>query len=75
MVDKAPVFVKLDDYRGVLSTVQVMKEKISQARDLFNRIAELKGEEDATLSTWASTLDEVEQRVVEIDGVLSEPGV
>ena len=72
---KAPVFVKVDDYKAVTGTLALIKDKIVQARDLFNKIAEIKSEEDSTLSNWASSLDEVEQRVVQIDGAFGEPGV
>lgn len=74
-MEKAPVFVKIDEYKDIMDIMSIMREKIRQAKMLLDKIAELKSQEDAELSTWAKELEDVETRVSTIDRTLSEPRV
>ena len=73
MEQKAPVFVKIEDYKDITEIMTLVKEKLDQARFLLNKINELKRQEDAELSNWTRELDEVTKRVYEIDRMLLEP--
>jgi len=76
MVDgKAPVFVKIDEYKDITDIVTLMREKIRQAKMLLDKIAELKGQEDGELATWSKELDGVEASVQSIDKTLFEPSM
>jgi len=72
-MEKAPVFVKIDEYKDIMDIMSLMREKIRQSKALLDKIAELKSQEDGELATWAKELDDVEQRVGTIDKTLSEP--
>lgn len=72
-MDRAPVFVKIDDYQDVVDIVALMRDRISQARMLLDKIREIKAREDEEISTWLQELQQVESRVQHIDSVLSEP--
>lgn len=73
MERSTPVFVKLDDYKDITDIMTLLRDKIRQAKYLLDKIAELKSQEDAELSTWAKELDDVESRVSTIDKTLAEP--
>jgi len=70
---KAPAFIKLDNYKNVMSVIGSMKEKIAEAKAMLAQINELKSEEDAIIAKWGSVLDEVSERVNESDSALLEP--
>ena len=72
-MDRAPVFVKIDEYKDIADIVALMREKISQARSVLDRIREVKSNEDAEILNWARELDEVDAKVVDIDRTLMEP--
>jgi uncharacterized cysteine cluster protein YcgN (CxxCxxCC family) len=70
---KAPVFVKIDEYKDVADTVSLMREKIAQAKFLLDKIAEIKAKEDSELAIWSKELEDVEARVHNIDRIIFEP--
>lgn len=69
---KAPVFVKIDEYKDVADIVSLMREKITQAKFLLDKIAEIKAKEDSELASWSKELEDVEARVHNIDRVIFE---
>ena len=74
MINKEmPVFVKIDDYKEVLDVIELMKNKIEQAKALISKINELKNEEDSELEAWKTNINEIEQKVDNIDNSLLEP--
>ena len=75
MEGKAPVFVKLEEYKDIMDIVGLMREKIGQAKFLLDKIAELKTQEDQELAAWAKELDEVEASLGQVDKSLGEPSV
>lgn len=68
-----PVYVKIDEYKGVLDVVNLIKAKIKQARDIIGKINDLKNEEDSELNVWESSLTEIEDKIGYIDKTLFEP--
>ena len=73
MEQKAPVFVKIEDYKDITEIMGLIKEKLDQARFLLNKVNEIKKQEDAELANWSKELEEVTKRVHEIDHLLLEP--
>lgn len=73
MPGEMPVFVKIDEYKDVLDVVELIKNKIAQARDILRKIDDLKKEEESELQTWESSIEEIERRVEDIDQTLLEP--
>jgi hypothetical protein len=72
---RAPVFVKIDEYKDIMDIMSLMREKLRQAKFLLDKIAELKAQEDAELATWAKELEDVDSRVSTIDKTLFEPSL
>ncbi|MEM4263569.1 MAG: hypothetical protein QW666_01575 [Candidatus Woesearchaeota archaeon] len=70
---KAPVFVKIEDYKDIMDLLSLIKEKLSQARFLLGKINELKNQEDAELASWEKDLDDVASMVSDVDRMLIEP--
>ncbi|MBW2963405.1 hypothetical protein KY306_01365 [Candidatus Woesearchaeota archaeon] len=68
-----PVFVKIEDYKDVLDVVNIIKNKIDDARKTLEKINELKNDEDAELEVWNNSLNEIERKVDFIDKTLFEP--
>ncbi|MEM3154494.1 MAG: hypothetical protein QW165_02925 [Candidatus Woesearchaeota archaeon] len=75
MDGKAPVFVKIDEYKDIMDIMTLMREKLRQAKFLLDKIAELKAQEDQELATWAKELEDVEARVSSVDKSLFEPSI
>ena len=74
-MDRAPVFVKIDEYKDIMDIMTLMREKLRQSKFLLDKIAELKAQEDSELATWAKELEDVESRVATIDKTLFEPSL
>ena len=70
---EAPVFVKTDEYKDVLDTIQLAKEKLEDAKSTLQQIESIKQKEDNELIDWKTTIDEIEQRLEGIDNILFEP--
>jgi len=73
MTDGMPVFVKIDEYKNVLDVMNMIRNKIEDAKEVLAKINELKNEEDAELELWHTGLDEIERKIVFIDKTLFEP--
>ncbi|MEA2038161.1 MAG: hypothetical protein U9O94_11745 [Nanoarchaeota archaeon] len=67
------VFVKIDNYKDVLNTVGLIKDKLNEAKDTLAKIRELKHQEDSELEGWDNKLNDIEGKVEGIDNILFEP--
>jgi len=70
-----PVFVKVDEYQDVLDVMNMIKNKLEDAKETLNRINELKNEEDAELELWRTGVEELERKMSFIDKALFEPSM
>lgn len=73
MSSDMPVFVKIDEYKDVLDVMELIKNKISQAKDIIGKINELKNEEDYELEMWKTSIEDIERKIDNIDRSLLEP--
>lgn len=74
-MDKAPVFVKIEDYKDIVDLLALIKDRLKQAKFLLDKVKEIKDQEDAEIRTWAKELDDVDIRINEVDRALFEPGL
>ena len=65
-----PMYVKVNDYKEVVSTIDAIKAKLQEARQTLNRLKELKDQEDAELHSWESTIADAEGKIDDIDHAL-----
>lgn len=73
MERQAPVFVKVEDYKDVLDILDLVKNKITDAKETMHEINDLKNQEDAELQAWSNEVYEIEKNVEHIDQTLFEP--
>jgi hypothetical protein len=70
---EAPVFVKIEDYKDVVNVLDLIKDRLAEAKRTLADINELKNDEDSELELWSSTLSEIENKLEDIDRTLFEP--
>ena len=70
---EAPVFVKIEDYKDILDILELLKDRLEEAKRTLADINELKNDEDAELDMWGSTLSEIDKKLDSIDRTLFEP--
>lgn len=70
---RAPVFVKVDEYKAIRDLLEAIKQRLAQAKALLVRVNELKQQEDAQIENWAHDIEEVEERMSSVDKSLLEP--
>lgn len=73
MAGEAPVFVKIEDYKDVIDVLDLIKDRLAEAKRTLADINELKNDEDSELELWSSTLTEIEKKLEDIDRTLFEP--
>ena len=69
----APVFVKIDDYKDILDVLDLIKDRLGEAKRTLADLNELKNDEDSELELWNSTLEEIDRKLSDIDRTLFEP--
>jgi hypothetical protein len=70
MKEGAPIYVKVEDYKGVLDIIALVKEKIRDADSILHQISDVKSKEDIEIENWKVSLEEVKVKVSEIDKTL-----
>ena len=73
MVMKGPTYIKVDEYEGIVDIIHLTREKIKRARLLLEKINQLKRQEDDALDNWRRELEEVEDRINDINQTLFKP--
>jgi hypothetical protein len=73
MDSKAPVFVKIEDYKDIVDLIALVKNRLKQAKFLLSKIKEIKDQEDAEITTWTNEIEDVDQRINDVDRALFEP--
>ena len=66
------MFVKVDEYKEILDVLDMVKAKISEIRDTLGSVNEIRNEEDAEVSMWNSTIDDIEKKISDIDSMMVE---
>lgn len=69
----APLFVKVEKYRELLSTVQTMKVFVSGIKQIFNVLQELETVRAESLKTMRASVQKLERSVTEMDTELLRP--
>jgi uncharacterized protein Yka (UPF0111/DUF47 family) len=73
MERQAPIFVKVDEYKDVLDILDLVKNKIREAKTTIGEINELKNQEDNEIALWSNEIADIERKVDFIDQTLLEP--
>ena len=67
---KKQVFVKMDQYKEALDTVNKIRDKIKDADMVLNDLRNMKVKEDEHLTKWHNDLEEIKKRLNRMDEVL-----
>ena len=68
-----PVFVKVDEYKEILDVLDMIKSKINEIRETLGNINALRNEEDAELTMWNNTINDIEKKIDGVDKIMFEP--
>lgn len=60
---RAPVFIRLDKYNEILSTVNQMESRINELQGAIKKIGDVKAKEQEMINNWTKLLDEAKRRV------------
>ena len=73
-LDDKAMFIKVENYEDILKTLNTVKSKLNEVTELFEKLNSLKQEEDAELNIWKDMLNDIGEKVSQIDNVLFEAG-
>ena len=72
-MEDMPIYVRIEEYRDAMEVVNMIKNKLVEARKVLEKINELKNEEDMELERWENGLEALERKMQFIDKALFEP--
>lgn len=72
-VGSAPLFVKIDKYKDVITEIQEMKMFISNIKQVFGVLHETEGIRSDALKVMRASIQRLEKNVLEIDSDLVRP--
>jgi hypothetical protein len=70
MDKKMQVFIKIEDFKDITEIMTLARQRLQQAKNILNRIAELKAQEDAEFEAWTGEIAEIERRMQAVDSSL-----
>ena len=70
--DGAPIYVKIDEYKEILEIINMIKDKIYEAKSTVKKLNDIRAEEDNEIDMWNGNLQEIERKVEFIDKTLFE---
>ena len=69
----APVFIKLDNYKKILSSVDDVKKRIVEVNKTIQEIEDLRLTEANELNQWKANIAEISEEISFVDKALFEP--
>ncbi len=72
-MEQKPVFVKLEEYKTIVTLLEALKAHVENAKQTLNHIHKLKQEEDVELEIWHTVVAEIEKRMAFVDSSLTQP--
>jgi hypothetical protein len=73
--ENRPVFIKIENYKEVMSLIGTIKGKVKESKKYLDRIQSLKAEEDAKISEWEQVVKDVDDKIDFINATLMEPKI
>lgn len=67
-----PLFVKIEKYKDVVETLGKLKNRLSEAENILNKLTRLKDEEDREIVAWHNDLERIRMQLMDIDRKLFE---
>ncbi|RME54552.1 hypothetical protein D6777_03385 [Candidatus Woesearchaeota archaeon] len=72
IMEEKPLFVKVENYREVMSTLEELKEKLKETSTLLNELNRIKDEEEHEIDSWQNELESIKEKLMLIDKTLFE---
>ncbi len=66
----AKVFIRLDKYTEIITTINNMESKINELRNAINKINELRNAEQQLVDSWNKLVDEAQAKVNDVSSKL-----
>ena len=73
MEEKSPVFIKIDEYRTVLDTVDNLKKQVVEVKKTIEKINSLRQDEEQELLSWSEKIADIQAKLALVDKTLFEP--
>jgi peptidoglycan hydrolase CwlO-like protein len=70
VVNKEPVFIKIDKFKDVVKKFEDIKSKVEEIDSSLRKIKEVKEKEDAELKSWEQEAQLIKERITAIDDSL-----
>jgi len=67
---REPIFVKINKYREVLASFEIVKKKVAETSEILEKIKELRQTEEKQLEEWEKELTAIRERINSIDNKL-----
>ncbi len=71
-IEDKPVFVKLQEYREVMASIELLKQKIQDVEFVLGKIEELRAQEQVELNNCQNNLNKIKEKLIGIDKKLFE---
>ena len=70
--EEKPLFVKIDRYKEVMSTLNELRTKLKNATDILTELDKIKEDEERELASWHNDLESIKEKLMAIDRALFE---
>ena len=70
--ERGPIFIKVDDYRNVLESINIVRNKLNESDYIVEALNDLRNKVDAEFENWREDLEEMQRKVMYMDKVLFE---
>jgi hypothetical protein len=70
MKAKKQIFVKMENYKEALDTINKVRDKIKDADMVLNELRSMKSKEDEHLAKWHRDLEDVKDKLNKMDQIL-----
>ena len=71
-VEERPVFVKLQQYREAMASIEILKQKLKEAEYILGKLEEIRTQEQVELTNCQNNLNKIKEKLIEIDKKLFE---
>ncbi len=66
------VFVKVEKYKEISEMITEIRSKLNQAKEVVDKIEQIRTEEDTQVASWKEELASAESRIQSVEATLSK---
>ena len=72
MMDKRPLFIKIDKYETAMGVMQSIREKLDEADGIVSELRQIRKDEDEQLDEWSEHIRAIKEKLMGVDSMLFE---